>query len=159
MSPSLKISLSSVRGDADSDVTILECLTKYEISQLCDMLRVQECEDGECIVRQGDRGNKFYIVESGELVCRMKKEGLPQLEVHRYTRGGYFGELALILKNRVRKASVYAVGHARLLWIGKATFDRVLGPVVDLLRKNADRYPTYLELLPPELRPASSTAE
>lgn len=45
----------------------LECLTKYERSQLSDILKLQEYKGGECIIRQGDRGDKFYIVESVSL--------------------------------------------------------------------------------------------
>lgn len=30
---------------------------------------MQECKEGECVIRQKDRGDKFYIVESVSFQC------------------------------------------------------------------------------------------
>lgn len=129
-------------------VTVFKCLTKHELCQLSDLLQVQRCEPGEVVIQQGTRGDRFYIVESGELVCRIKSaNGEGCVEVMRYTTGGYFGELALISNYGVRKASVEAVKPTTLLWIGKTTFDRVLGPIIEMLKKNAHKYPSYADLV------------
>ncbi len=53
--------------------------------------------------------------------------------------GGYFGELAL-LNNETRKATVKAATTAILLAIGREDFDRVVGPLQDILDKRAKRY-------------------
>ena len=46
---------------------------------------------GEGVFRQGDSGDRFYIVENGEVVVAI--DGQP---VNRLGRGGYFGEIALL---------------------------------------------------------------
>ena len=50
----------------------------------------------------------MYFVEEGEAVVRIKaEEDGQEVELTRYTQGGYFGELALVTK-QPRAASVYA---------------------------------------------------
>lgn len=38
----------------------------YERSKVADALRTECFKAGECIVRQGDVGDKFYMLEEGE---------------------------------------------------------------------------------------------
>ena len=128
-----------------SKVEIFAGLTRLEKSQLSDILTVQDYRPGEVIVRQDERGDKFYLVESGKAFCTIVEDNR-EVEVLRYESGGYFGELAL-LGSGIRKASVYALNRCRVLWIDKLTFDRVLGPIVDILRKQADLYPSYADVL------------
>lgn len=41
----------------------------YERSKLADALTTVRCKKGEYIVKQGEKGDKFYIIEEGELVA------------------------------------------------------------------------------------------
>lgn len=60
----------------------------------------------------------------GECRCTIRDNNDPELEVLRYKRGEYFGELALLCTEPKRKASVYAIEKTNVLWIDKPTFDR-----------------------------------
>lgn len=53
-----------------------------------------------------------------------------------YKSGDYFGELAL-LKDQPRAATVTAVSEVVLAVLNRASFKRLLGPVEDLMRRNA----------------------
>ena len=56
----------------------------------------------------GDLGDKFYILEEGQAFAqKVMKEGEKPEIVKEYSKGSYFGELALI-KNEPRAASVLA---------------------------------------------------
>ncbi len=55
--------------------------------------------------------------------------------VYAYKRGDYFGELAL-LKNEPRKATIKTITEAKLIFISKDTFFRVLGPLENIRRRN-----------------------
>lgn len=57
----------------------------------------------------------------------------------RCTRGQYFGELALVT-NKPRAASVYAVGETRCLVIDIQAFERLLGPCMDIMKRNISQY-------------------
>jgi cAMP-dependent protein kinase regulator len=50
-------------------VPILSTLSKYERFRLADALQSQSFKDGETIIKEGDAGDVFYIVEKGEVVC------------------------------------------------------------------------------------------
>ena len=45
-------------------VSLLSSLDKYERAKIADALIDRTFEDGEFVIRQGDRGDYFYIIES-----------------------------------------------------------------------------------------------
>lgn len=128
-------------------VAILSDLTKYELAQLSDMLESELYDAGEAIITQGDSGNYFYIIEDGDARAYITGEQ-GEIEVKQYTQpGDYFGEIALIT-NAQRKASVRAAGGGcSVLSVRREDFDRVLGPVKDILEKKIDLYPQYANFL------------
>jgi cAMP-dependent protein kinase regulator len=65
---------------------------------------------GEVIIKQGDEGDNFYVVDEGvfEILINDKK-------VVEVTTGGSFGELALMY-NTPRAATVKAGPNGGLLW-------------------------------------------
>jgi len=81
----------------------------------------REAEDvevlpGTPVVVQGDGGDRFYVVRSGEVAVH--KDGV---EVARLGRGGGFGELAL-LYDAPRNATVTTTCRTRLLAIDRVPF-------------------------------------
>lgn len=101
-------------------VPLLSNMDAYERSQLADALKVEQFSDGESIFKEGDVGNKFYIIEDGAAVAT--KGGT---QVMTYASGDYFGELALI-KNQPRAATIAAKGTTKLLSIDSRSFKRLL---------------------------------
>ena len=85
---------------------LFEALNTEDLDQIISCMRPVEATDGEYIIHQGDVGDMFYCIESGK--CKAMVEGLG--DVMEYSRGGCFGELALIY-NSPRAASVVAVGN------------------------------------------------
>jgi cAMP-dependent protein kinase regulator len=107
-------------------VPLLSNMDAYERSQLADALKIENFVDGAIIFKQGDVGNKFYIIEEGSAVATKAGQ-----QVMTYAAGDYFGELAL-LRNQPRAASVTAKGSAKLLSIDSRSFKRLLN-VSDLM--------------------------
>jgi cAMP-dependent protein kinase regulator len=113
-------------------VPLLASMDAYERSQLADALKPETVVDGGAICKQGEPGNKFYIIEEGEAVATKGDQ-----QVMSYSSGDYFGELALI-RNQPRAATVSAKGTCRLLSIESKAFKRLLN-VQDLLERS-NRY-------------------
>jgi cAMP-dependent protein kinase regulator len=113
-----------------SKVPILKSMDAYERSQLSDALISETLADGQTIMSQGEVGNKFYIIEEGEVLAT--KGGV---QVMSYAAGDYFGELAL-LRNQPRAATCVCKGQCKLLSLDSASFKRLLN-VSELLDRSA----------------------
>uniref|UniRef100_A0A665TGQ8 cAMP-dependent protein kinase type II-alpha regulatory subunit n=1 Tax=Echeneis naucrates TaxID=173247 RepID=A0A665TGQ8_ECHNA len=128
-------------------VPLLNSLELCERMKIVDVLGGRGFKDGERIITQGDKADCFYIVESGEVKIMIKtNQDNAEVEVARCTRGQYFGELALVT-NKPRAASVYAVGETKCLVIDIQAFERLLGPCMDIMRRNISQYEEQLVAL------------
>lgn len=110
-------------------VPLLKDMDRYERSQLCDGFGNQPFIKGDTIIKQGDEGDKFYIVEEGEL--RGVKEGMEDNALT-YVAGDFFGELAL-LKDTPRAATVTALTDGMLLVLDRGAFKRLFGGSVKMI--------------------------
>lgn len=131
-----------------SEVPIFKTLNHYELSGLADVVESHLFDDGEEIITQGQAGDLFFIVEDG--TCSAFIDGEQgEKEVKKYfSRGDYFGEVALLSENEVRRATVRATGQGcSVVSLSKKQFTNLLGPLVDLLRQQADLYPQYASFL------------
>ncbi|KAG0744219.1 hypothetical protein G6F62_008110 [Rhizopus arrhizus] len=123
-----------------SEVVLLKSLEPYERHKIADALESVYFENGEEVVKQGDIGDQFYIIESGEAaVFKRNVQSGATHQVNKLERGSYFGELAL-LNDSPRAATVIAHGKLKCATLGKKAFNRLLGPVLDILKRNSENY-------------------
>jgi len=121
-------------------VPILKTLNHYELSQISELLTSELVEEGEDIVKQGEEGDKFHILEEGE-VCAFISEDQGETIVKTYSSpGDYFGEIALI-SNAPQKATVRATKDSLIHSVYKEDFYNIMGPIKELLAKHIDEYP------------------
>lgn len=113
------------------EVPLLSTLTPYERSKIADALETQKFTTGDIIIREGDPGYAFYLLESGEADAYI---GESENKVLHYKKGDFFGELAL-LNDAPRAASVVAASDVKVASLGKNAFQRLLGPVEGILRR------------------------
>ena len=113
-------------------VPLLSTLTPYERSKIADALETTKRAPGDTIIREGDVGDRFYILEAG--VAKVYKHGNSS-PLKSYNKGDYFGELAL-LDDKPRAASVIAETEVKLATLGKNGFQRLLGPVESIMRRD-----------------------
>jgi cAMP-dependent protein kinase regulator len=91
-----------------SEVDILNSLDNYERSKLCDCLKIQIFEEGQRVIREGEKGNSFYLIIDGEATALKVNPATGKEEsVMEYRPRMYFGELAL-LRDEPRAASIIA---------------------------------------------------
>jgi len=121
------------------EVPLLQSLEPYERHKIADALESVTYNDGEIVIKQGDVGENFYLIESGEAaVLQEDDEGIVR-EISTLHKGEYFGELAL-LTDKPRAATIKAKGKIKCATLGKKAFTRLLGPVVDIIKRNTANY-------------------
>jgi cAMP-dependent protein kinase regulator len=115
-------------------IPLFSQLTEFELLTIADTLQDESFKDGTIICKEGDPGDKFYVVHEGVASCtKIQSDGMSK-EVARLSSGSYFGEIAL-LTAKPRQATVSAVGDLKCFSIDKRVFDRVMGPLSDILMR------------------------
>ncbi|RMC10342.1 hypothetical protein DUI87_13145 [Hirundo rustica rustica] len=139
----------------ESFIESLPFLKSLEVSErlkVVDVIGTKVYKDGEQIIAQGDLADSFFIVESGEVRIIMTRKGKQDLEengaveIARCSRGQYFGELALVT-NKPRAASAFALGTVKCLVMDVQAFERLLGPCMEILKRNIANYEEQLVAL------------
>lgn len=126
-------------------VEIFKTLNQFELSKLSDMLDTELFCEGEVIINQGEVGDKFYLLEEGECTAFISGPSGEQQVMVYSQQGRYFGELAL-LNEEPRKATVRATnGDCVVASLQKEDFIGTLGPIKEILMKNAATYEKFAE--------------
>jgi hypothetical protein len=86
------------------------------VEQLASGLEPAAFEDGAWLMREGERGDRYYLIASGRV--RVTRDGQPMRELG---RGAGVGEIAL-LRDVPRTASVRAVGPVETLALERGAF-------------------------------------
>jgi len=125
-------------------VPMLKTLQSYERLNLADALIPKTYENEDLIIKQGDAADGMYFVEAGTIKITIFNEDGKEIQVKEIKKGGYFGELALVT-HKPRAASAYAVGTTKLAFLDVEAFERLLGPCMELMKRNIDDYESQLE--------------
>lgn len=120
-------------------VPLLKDLDKWERLSVADALESAEYKDGEVIVKQGEKGDEFFIIVEGKVVVTQTNEQGQTGMVAELHPAQYFGEIAL-LTHDVRRATVSAVGPVKCVKLDRERFERVLGPCETILRRDMNNY-------------------
>ena len=105
-------------------VELLSGLPGSKLAELAGRLERQEIGPGETVVREGEPGDRFYIVLSG--MFSVSQQGIGERRMLR--PGDSFGEVALAM-GIPRTASVRAVTPAVVASCDQRTFDELLRPL------------------------------
>lgn len=70
-------------------------LSPYEREKICDCLIPEYFKKGDLIIKQGEEGEKFFLIQEGTAEALKDKDGKEE-KVFEYKENDYFGELALL---------------------------------------------------------------
>jgi len=118
-------------------IPILQNLTEKERDAIVAAMTYETYLDGDYIIRQGEKGDAFYIVKSSSVVVSrnvVNADGPAESFVIRRSVGEYFGEMSLIDDER-RAANVVAVGTVSVARLMREDFERLLGPLRLILER------------------------
>ena len=76
-------------------IEILADLEVHELSKICDCLTIDTFSKDEFVIREGDVGNRFYMVQEGTAIAVKVQNGV-EVTVYGYSANAYFGELAFL---------------------------------------------------------------
>jgi len=124
-------------------VPLLSTLNPYERMNLADALTTKKFTDGSVIVKQGDPADGMYFIESGVVDVMVTGNDGTEKQVTTIKDGGYFGELALVT-HKPRAATVITKGDIRVAFLDVNAFERLLGPCMDVMKRNVDDYEEQL---------------
>ncbi|KAL2083332.1 hypothetical protein ACEWY4_021105 [Coilia grayii] len=101
------------------------------LSKVADVLEETHYEDGEYIIRQGARGDTFFIISKGKVtVTREDCPGGEPVLLRSLGRGDWFGEKALQGED-LRTANVIAAEAVTCLVIDRDSFKHLIGGLED----------------------------
>ena len=128
------------------NVEILSTIDSYELMQISDAIKSATYQKDDYIIREGEMGDIFYILEEGKCVATKTLEpGKPDSVIKEYGVGDYFGERALIKGERRYANIIVKSDIAKIISLDRTSFKRLLGPIEDLLKRNIEKYQTFVE--------------
>lgn len=100
---------------------MFDSLDPRDREQLVKAFRQVTAAASDVIIRQGDDGDQFYLIEEGRLTCTKEHDG-KIAALKQYGPGETFGELAL-LYNAPRAATITVDSESATLWsLDRLTF-------------------------------------
>lgn len=123
---------------------MFEALNPKDEKSILDAIVPVTKKQGDVIIKQGDEGDSFYILEKGALTCTkyLKPTDKQETFLKEYAPGESFGELAL-LYNAPRAATIVCKSGSAELWsLDRNTFNHILKTAV---MKKREKYDDFME--------------
>ena len=102
------------------------CLSAESRRRLGAGLRVELRTEGEIVIREGDQGDRLFVIDSGRAEVSSRDAHGAACVLATLGPGEVFGELALLGGDRRRRATVTAISSLRLFSLGAAVLEQVL---------------------------------
>jgi len=123
-------------------VKILETMDAYERQTIADAFKKHKFNKGDLIIKEGEEGDELYFLVDGTAKATKLVDGELK-KVMEYNPGDYFGERALI-KKEPRAANIEVTSdRIEVVSLTKDSFNRLLGPVEDIMKRNMELYTKY----------------
>ncbi len=106
-------------------VDLFADLKASDLEAVAEIAHREQFPVGTLLYRQGDRGHRAYLIESGELrLRRVDSQGLERV-IGRLGSGAFFGETSLLL-GEPHDTTADVTQNASLIYIDKEDFDSLL---------------------------------
>jgi sigma-B regulation protein RsbU (phosphoserine phosphatase) len=114
------------------DITLLQRMPLFvslppgDLADMAASLREIRCPAGTVLFREGDYGDRFYIVLDGQIAIVKALDTDDERLLGVRGQGEFVGEMSLLSMDGLRTASVRVVEEARVLELTRADFDALL---------------------------------
>lgn len=121
------LKLTSLRNVRIGDKVLGDILSTGELESMALAVKRQSYEKGDVIIREGEKGDVFYIITKGSVTVSKRKMNLATLGTN-----SFFGEKAL-MSSDTRNATCTAASDAECLTLLRDDFQLLLGNMEDML--------------------------
>ena len=115
---------------------VFERVTPRTLTRVADEFNIENYAPGDQFIRQGDPGDRFYLIRQGKVSVR---KGNPEVQIAELAEGDFFGEMAL-LSGQPRNASVWAKESCLLYSLHKDRFHAALAETVSMEAEVREAY-------------------
>jgi len=105
-------------------IPLFSALMPVTLATVADQMSWEEYQPDQVIVRQGDEGDKFYLIRTGSVEVRITGAG-GERSVATLRDGDFFGEKALV-SGEPRNATVIAKERTEVYTLGKDEFRSII---------------------------------
>ncbi len=106
-------------------------LDEQLLAALAQRMKSEAISAGKVIVKEGDKGDRFYVIAKGKVEVHTAGQHSERLRLAVLGEGDYFGEIALI-KHEPRTANVQALTDGIVLTLSSEDFDKLLSKSPEL---------------------------
>lgn len=115
-------------------VAIFKDLEDGELARISEVCREQSFQSGEYIFREGESGNRLYLIVEGEVRISRVVPGSGEEALAILKPGAMFGEMAVFERSE-RSTDAIANGTVRAITIARSDFELLLDFNRDLAYK------------------------
>ena len=107
------------------NVAIFKTLDDAELGEVADVCRIEEFVSGEYIFREGEHGNRLYLIVEGDVRISRDVPGSGEEALAILKPGALFGEMAVFDRSE-RSTHAISNGGTRVLTITRPDFEMLL---------------------------------
>jgi len=107
-------------------VPLFGSLPPSEIEFLAEALKLVTLNPGVVLFREGDAGDKFYIITKGQVEIVKSLGTADEQTLGKRGSGDFFGEMSLLIPDGLRTASIRACSPVEMMELSRADFDLLL---------------------------------
>jgi putative ABC transport system ATP-binding protein len=115
---------------------VFDRVTPRTLTRVADEFNIENYAPGDQIIRQGEPGDRFYLIRQGKVSVR---KGYPETQIAELAEGDFFGEMAL-LSGQPRNASVWAKESCLLYSLHQDRFNAALAETVSMEAEVREAY-------------------
>jgi CRP/FNR family cyclic AMP-dependent transcriptional regulator len=124
----------SVNSDLLRSLPIFASLSPDELAKIAELCETKSWESGEYIFREGEPGNRLFIIVEGGVRISREIPGAGEEALAVLKRGALFGEMAVFDKSE-RSTDAISHGGTTALTISRSEFEMLLEFNRDLAHK------------------------
>jgi CRP-like cAMP-binding protein len=106
-------------------VAIFQDLDEGELARVSEVCRTQDFVSGEYVFKEGEPGNRLYLVVDGEVRISRMIPGSGEEALAILKKGSLFGEMAVFDRSE-RSTDAISNGSCKLLSISRSDFELLL---------------------------------
>ena len=126
-------------------VKILDTLDVRQRYKVAGAFIKNTYDKGARIIKQGDRGNEFFIILRGKVSVEKEEPDGSRKFLINLESGDFFGEQALLSNERRNATCIAKTDTVTCLTLKRSAFDDLLGPLEHIMKRSLSEFQSIFE--------------